>query len=167
MNSFKVSVSALALTALTAGGFAAATLLPTDLRAQTDQSAPAPAVSASQQHHRHHDPARRVEGRIAYLKAMLKITPAQEPEFGKLADAMRANAQERAAAFEQFRQNRDKPKTAVDRLETREHMTRMRAEQEARSLAALKPLYDSLSPEQKQVADDMTAPHWGHHYHRG
>ncbi len=160
MTSFKVSVSALALMALTAGGFAAATLVPTDLHAQTNQTAPAD--SAPKHQHRNFDPTRHVEGRIAYLKAELKITPAQEADFGKVADAMRANAKERAAAFAQFRQNHDKPKTAVDRLTMREQMTRMRAEQEARSLAAFKPLYDSLTPDQKQIADNMTAPHRGH-----
>jgi len=165
MTSFKVSVSALALTALTAGGFAATALLPADLHAQTNQSPPA--AAAQQNPHRHFDPARHVEGRIAYLKAELKITPAQEAQFNQLADAMRTNAKERAATFDQLRQNRDKARNAVERLETRERLTRMRAEQEARSLTALKPLYDSLTPVQKQIADDMTAPRWGHRGHHG
>jgi len=101
---------------------------------------------------------------------MLKITPAQEDQFNKLGDALRANAKERSTAFEQFRQNRDQPKNAVEQMEQREQMAQMKAAQEGRVLAAFKPLYDSLSPDQKKAADEMSSMargHRHHHDHRG
>ena len=48
--------------------------------------------------------ASHIEGRIAYLKAELKITPAQEAQWDKVAQAMRQNATERRQGFEQVQQ---------------------------------------------------------------
>jgi hypothetical protein len=162
MTSLKASISAVALLALAAGGIGAATLMPVSLYAQTDQGA-AGAQAQPDQHARHHaDPVRMTEGRIAFIKAVLQITSAQENDFTKLADAMRANAKERADAFAKFRQDHAKPMNAVDRLEARKNFSEMRAAQADRVLIAFKPLYDNLSSDQKQVADNMMGPH-----HRG
>jgi ferric-dicitrate binding protein FerR (iron transport regulator) len=68
---------------------------------------------------------------------------------------MRANARDRAAAFEQWRANREKPKTAIDRVEMQVQALKMRAAGRERILAALKPLYESLTPDQKQIADRL------------
>lgn len=38
------------------------------------------------------DPARHVEGRLAFLRAELKITEAQTPQWNAFTDALRANA---------------------------------------------------------------------------
>ena len=40
-----------------------------------------------------------IEGRIAFLKAELKITDAQQPLWNAVADAMRASAQDMAAVM--------------------------------------------------------------------
>jgi periplasmic protein CpxP/Spy len=131
------------------------------------QAADAPAAQQQRPTHmpRHNrDFAAHLAGRIAYLKAELKITPAQEPAFDKLAQALRENAAERQKSFESFRASRGQPHSAVDRLETGVKLTQMRVQQDERYLAAFKPLYQSLSADQKKIADHMMTPHrWGHH----
>jgi hypothetical protein len=52
---------------------------------------------------------------------------------------------------------------AVQRLELREQFAKVRAENDARLLAAFKPLYASLSPEQQQMANQLVGAH--HHSH--
>ncbi|MGH6981385.1 MAG: Spy/CpxP family protein refolding chaperone, partial [Stellaceae bacterium] len=129
---------------------------------QTSQAAPDKAG-----HHMHKfDPAARarmLEGRIAYIKTVLGITPAQEQSFNGVADAMRANAKDRVSAFEQWRANRDKPKNAVERLEMRAEIGKLRVAGTERVLTAFKPLYASLTPDQQKIADHMFAGH----FHRG
>ncbi len=171
MNAFKTSVSALALVALAAGGIGAATLSPSNVYAQATTTAPATPGEHAGKHHGHHHfnaaaRARFLEGRIAFIKAVLQITPAQESAFNGLADAMRANAKDRATAWEQMKANHDKPKTAIDRVETQVQMLKMREAGRERILAAMKPLYDSLTPDQKKVADHLVGGH-GHRGHRG
>jgi hypothetical protein len=163
--SLKNGISALSLAALVAGGLGASALVAANAEQGTQNTQLTPPAQTDQFRHEAHrlDPTRRVEGRIAYVKAVLKITDAQQAQFDKLADAMRANAKDRVAMFQQLQTNRDQPKNAVERLEIREHLTELRAQSEQRSLAALKPLYDSLTPDQKQAADALMAPHWGHH----
>jgi LTXXQ motif family protein len=166
MNAFKTSVSALALVALAAGGIGAGPLAQSSAFAQASTTAPAPSGDQAMRHRRGMSEATRarfVEGRIAFIKAVLQITPAQESAFNRLADAMRANARDRAAAFEQWRANREKPKTAIDRVEMQVQALKMRAAGRERILAALKPLYESLTPDQKQVADRLV----GERRHRG
>jgi hypothetical protein len=182
MNALKTSVSALALAALAAGGIGAVTLSASPVLAQADQSTsappatPAPGADATPGHgwhHGHHrfDPAARarfLDGRIAFFKTVLGITPAQEGAFNTLADAIRANAKDRMTTVEQVRANGEKPKTAIDRLQMRIQFTKMAESHQERLLAAAKPLYDSLSPEQKQIADRLMARAgggWHHHMH--
>jgi uncharacterized protein YhaN len=170
MNALKTSVSALALAAMAAGGLGAATLMPAAY-AQTAQTAPAAAAApgtAWHHGHRHFDAATRarfVEGRIAYIKAVLGITPAQESAFNGLADAIRANAKARADAWEQVRANLDKPKNAVDRLEMRVQMIKMREAGQERVLSAFKPLYAALTPDQQKIADRVLAGQGRHGMH--
>ncbi|HZT52177.1 MAG TPA: Spy/CpxP family protein refolding chaperone [Stellaceae bacterium] len=126
------------------------------------QGAPPPARTRPMRPRESH-----IEGRIAYLKAELKITPAQEAQFDKLAQAMRQNDAERRRAFEQARTDRGQARpNAMQLLERRARFSAMRAQQTERTLAAFRPLYDSLSPDQKKVADDLAMPHF-HGRHRG
>ena len=110
------------------------------------------------------DPTRHIEGRIAFLKTELKITDAQAPQFEKVAQAMRDSAKERAQAFQQFRGDRDKPQSALERLEMRARFDQMRSQQAERFLAAFRPLYQSLSDDQKKAADELLAR--PRHFHR-
>jgi periplasmic protein CpxP/Spy len=173
MNSWKKSVAALAAVATVAGGIGAATLASSAVLAQPSETT----ATAPGRHHgpRMMDPMRFLDGRIAFLKAVLKITPAQEADFNKLAAAMRANVAERISTWKDMRETHVKgPLTAVDRLARLVQMTQMRAQQEQRLLAAFKPLYQALSPEQQKTANhlaDMMARHgmrgMRHGGHRG
>ena len=154
-----IAVSALALLA------GAASLAPL---AQTFAQAAPPAPQAAPAMPRHgHDwsPSRHVEGRIAYLKAELKITPQQEAAWTQVADAMRANAHDADALVAQMRSQRDsgqKP-NAVQRLELRGRFAALRAQSNDRLLAAFRPLYASLTPDQQQAADHLLGGHRHHH----
>jgi hypothetical protein len=112
---------------------------------------------------RRFDFAARAEGRIAYLKAELKITPAQEPAFDRYAQVIRDNAVATQKAFEDMRGRRGKDQntSAIERVEQRARMAQLRDQQEQQYLAAFRPLYASLSPDQKKVADNLAAPHFG------
>jgi periplasmic protein CpxP/Spy len=104
-----------------------------------------------------------IDGRIAFLKAELKITPAQNAQFEKVAQAMRENTAERRRTFDEMRANRDHPPSALQHLETGARLAAMRAQETDRFLAAFRPLYDSLSPSQKHAADELLGPHRFHH----
>jgi len=121
------------------------------------QGANPPAATQDQRPHR--DFAAFLDRRIDRLKTALKITPAQEPQFNQLAQVMRDNAAEMQKTFGDLRGNRGQHLSAVDRLQTDVQLTQLRASQDQRYLDALKPLYASLSADQKQVADRMLAPH--------
>jgi protein CpxP len=132
------------------------------------QTAPGPANStAAPTEARHHEmermmPGQLVDGRIAFLKAELKITPAQEKQWQQVETAMRENASALDQSIATSRQNRS-GMDAVQRLELREQFAKVRADNDARLLAAFKPLYASLSPEQQQMANQLVGAH--HHWH--
>ena len=135
------------------------------------QTAPAPANPAAAPNEARHRGAERmlpgqlVDGRIAFLKAELKITPAQETQWQQVATAMRENANALDRAITTARQNRG-PMDAVQRIELREQFAKVRADNDARLLTAFRPLYASLSPEQQQIADQLVAPHHHGWHHR-
>jgi hypothetical protein len=114
-------------------------------------------------HHRN-DFTARAEARIAYVKAELKITPAQQAAFDRYAQVIRDNAATMQKNFKDMRGQRDQQKTmnAIDRVEQRAKMAQARDQYEQQYLAAFKPLYTSLSADQKKVADDLATPHFGH-----
>ena len=131
------------------------------------QTAPGPAnPTTAPSEARHHEmgrmmPGQFIDGRIAFLKAELKITPAQETEWQQVAAAMRENAKALDQSITTARQNRTTT-DAVQRLESREQFAKVRADNDARLLAAFKPLYASLSPEQQQMANQLVGSH--HHW---
>lgn len=132
------------------------------------QPAPAPenpgAAPAEARHHREARllPGQLVDGRIAFFKAELKITPAQDTQWQQVATAMRDNANALDQAITTARQHHGEM-NAVQRLETREQFAKLRADDDARLLAAFKPLYASLSPEQQQTANKLVL--MGPHHH--
>jgi Spy/CpxP family protein refolding chaperone len=131
------------------------------------QTAPGPASSTvAPGEARHHltermMPGQLVDGRIAFLKAELKITPTEETQWQQVAAAMHENAKALDQTIATVRQSRS-TMDAVQRLELREQFAKVRADNDARLLAAFKPLYATLSPEQQQVANKLLA---GHHHH--
>lgn len=106
-------------------------------------------------------PGKFVEGRIAFLKTELKLTAQQTPLFDKLADEMRASAkvmQERHALRQQASATTaPAPKSALEKLERRSAAMKEMTAAQDRYLAAFRPLYQSLSAEQKQTADQLFA----------
>jgi protein CpxP len=128
-----------------------------------------PAAAGAAQPDIHHQarqrmlPGQRVDGKIAFLKAELKITPAQEAQWAPVAAAMRDNAQALDRAITTARQQQ-RPMDAVQRIALRADFAKVRDDNEARFLAAFKPLYASLSPDQQQAANALFTPH--HHWHR-
>lgn len=133
------------------------------------QTAAAPANPGAAQTEAHHHaaermlPGQRVDGRIAFLKAELKITPVQEAQWQQVAAAMRDNATALDQAITSTRQNRS-TMDAVQRIELRGQFAKVRADNDARLLAAFKPLYAGLSPEQQQVANQLVGSHHGWHH---
>jgi len=133
------------------------------------QNAPAAANSDTMQGQvRHHArsrmiPGQLVDGRIAFLKAELKITPDQEGQWQQLATAMRQNANAFDEAISSTRQQHG-TMDAIQRLTVREQFDQVRTANDARLLAAFKPLYASLSPEQQNIANQLVAAH--HEWHR-
>jgi hypothetical protein len=127
------------------------------------------------------DPTRHIDGRIAFLKAELKITQAQEPAFDVFARELRQNAAELGQMVEKQRAQRDQIRAqralgnepprpdALERMQQRADMSKAHAEQNQRMLAAFKPLYDQLSAEQKKSADELIGGRGerGGGHHRG
>jgi hypothetical protein len=107
-------------------------------------------------------PPSRIEGRLAFLKTELKITDAQTAQWNAVADAMRQNEKARRDRMEQMRADRDKPTNTLERLEARERAADARSQELKRFNAAFRPLYATLSDEQKKTADELFAGR-GHH----
>jgi hypothetical protein len=96
-----------------------------------------------------------VEGRLAFLKTELKITPAQEPQWTKFADVIRANAKGAQAGMQAMMQAGAKSATAPEVLARHEKMLTAKLESVRALKAAFDPLYASLSDEQKKSADEL------------
>jgi hypothetical protein len=105
-----------------------------------------------------------VEGRIAFLKAELKITEAQMPQWNAFADALRSNAARMsgmpAIMMQGGMMGQDGTSmSAPDRLDRMEKiMEKMMSamlETVKATKAALAPLYAVLTEEQKKMADQL------------
>lgn len=132
-------------------------------------------------HDRHGGPGRQgalgradhVEGRIAFLKAELKITDAQNTQWEAVAKAMRDQSATmnklheehraaRDAARKEATENKDQALTAPEALARREQFAAahakaitVRMEGQKQFASAFAALYDGLSAEQKKVADNL------------
>jgi hypothetical protein len=110
-------------------------------------------------------PFEHVEGRLAFLKTELKITPAQEPQWGKFADAFRSVAKSAQGMHRQMmgggHMMGGQATTAPQRLDAYEKMLNVRLDAVRTMKAAFDPLYASLSDEQKKTADELVGGHMG------
>jgi protein CpxP len=156
------TLPALALAAVLAGG-AAVALGPFVADAQSQQTQQQPAQRPDRAAF---DPGRHIEGRIAYLKAELKITDAQQPLFDAVANAMRDNAKAMHDAFQSLRGDRSQPQSALSRMEARAKFAQLRADGEVKMLAAFRPLYQGMSPDQQKATDEMLGHHGHGHFFR-
>lgn len=102
-----------------------------------------------------------VEGRIAFLKAELQVTDAQQPLWDALAEAIRANA---GAASEMMSGAQggmamgSKGSTAPQRVEAQERALSARLDSLRRLKAALDPFYAALDAAQREKADKLLVP---------
>lgn len=97
-----------------------------------------------------------IEGRLAYLKAELKVTQAQEPLWTSYAAAARDNAKTMLAHCTAMMGRRGASTASLpDRLDQREQLMATHLEAIRAMNKALKPLYAALSDSQKQAADQL------------
>ncbi len=104
-----------------------------------------------------------MDGRLAYLKAELKITPAEESVWNDYAAAVKDNAKslgERCTAL--VAQSKDKTPSLPERLDIQDQFMTARLDALRSIGKALKPLYAALSDEQKQLADQFINGSTGH-----
>ena len=100
------------------------------------------------------DRAGHVEGRIAFLKAELKITDGQLPLWNTVADAMRGNANsmtQMCNSMMVMNENASLP----DKLAAREKVLSTRIDAVRKLKSAVDPLYAALSDDQKKTADQI------------
>jgi hypothetical protein len=106
-----------------------------------------------------------VEGRIAFLRAEIKITDAQATAWNAFADALRANAKKlgevRASVMSQPAGGQQQAPTLTDRLDAQERWLLARLEGARAIKAAFTPLYGTFSDDQKKAADELLGPHMG------
>ncbi|HUC11470.1 MAG TPA: Spy/CpxP family protein refolding chaperone [Stellaceae bacterium] len=159
MTCFRKSLMAAALFAGVAG------IGLTPALAQT-ATVPANATVAASHHPRpaRMMPGQLVNGRIAFLKTELNITPAQESQWQQFATVMQQNARSLDQTIATARQHRATATNAVDRMEMQAQFAKVRAENEARLVTAFRPLYTTLSPQQQQVANELMIHGGGWHH---
>jgi Rad3-related DNA helicase len=112
--------------------------------------------------------ARLQEGRLAMAKAALRLSDAQLKLWGPVEEQIRAAIADRAKAHaerEQARQQGGQSKDLAERLERRSQAMTQRAERMKAFTAAFKPLYASLTDEQKPLAGLVLRAVGGRHHH--
>jgi protein CpxP len=139
--------------------------------ADAQQAAAAEQGGWGQEHH-HMLPGQLIEARLAYLKTALQITPAQTTQWNAFADVLRKEARARDEMITAMRAKMDEKKDdkapdLVTMMEHRQQMLRKASANVDERLAALKPLYASLSDSQKEIAAQVLRDHghrggWGH-----
>lgn len=100
------------------------------------------------------DATSHVEGRIAFLHAELAITEAQEPAWKALADALRQNAAGLKQATPADHGHGD-ASVVFGQLLEQQHRLEARLDGLRAINAALAPLVDALSDEQRRTLDDL------------
>jgi hypothetical protein len=102
--------------------------------------------------------ARHIEGRIAFLKTELKITRAQESQWGKYADALRANAGSGRSPMPAMMMSGAMGSTSAPDAIGRQENALVTSLAAVRALkSALTPLYQALADDQKKIADELLA----------
>jgi hypothetical protein len=99
-------------------------------------------------------PFEHVEGRIAFLKAELKITDAQAPQWNAFAETLRSNAKAHQTVHEQMTKDA-MPSSWPERLAFQQKMLSARLDSLKDMEAAVKPLYATLNDEQRKLADQL------------
>jgi LTXXQ motif family protein len=95
-----------------------------------------------------------IAARINYPHERLRITPAQEPLWAKVAQVMRENATAVAPLIKQRFQSAQHG-NAIDYLNSYEKLGEAQLDGLKRFVAAFQALYNSLSADQKKIADSI------------
>lgn len=101
----------------------------------------------------------RIDAHLAYVRAVLRVTDAQAPQWNAFADAARAAAERLRQAYAQAIQAAAQPTTAPAQLERRIALLSAQVEAMRAFAASAEPLYAALSGAQKRTADDLLAEH--------
>lgn len=104
-------------------------------------------------------PTDRIEGRVAFLHAELRITEAQMAVWTEFANVLRANAKRMADASKAQPPRAAAP--AAERLEAQERWLTARLESARALRAAYGKLFAVLDENQKKTADELVASHMG------
>jgi periplasmic protein CpxP/Spy len=119
------------------------------------QGAPAPATlgasNPAPQQSSQGGPVAVVETRISELHKQLHITPSEGPQFKAYADVMRSNAQAMRTLFAQRAQSPDR--SAIGMLRWYAKLTAAHANAVSKLVQPFEALYQSMSDDQKKVAD--------------
>ncbi|VTZ60046.1 Spy/CpxP family protein refolding chaperone [Sinorhizobium medicae] len=103
-----------------------------------------------------------IEGRIAFLKAELKIMPEQEPLWNAFVEILRINARGTQDGMMQMPGGMGgpgrAPATPLQHVELRESALASRLESVRKLKGVLVPLYQSLEGAQKTMADKLLVP---------
>ena len=91
----------------------------------------------------------KVEKHIKDLRAKLKITPAEEPQWAAVAKTMSDNAKDIDTAIDKRESNR-KAATAIDDLNAYADIAQAHADAVKKLSAAFSPLYAAMSDDQKK-----------------
>lgn len=103
----------------------------------------------------------RIEGRIAFLRAELKITDAQADAWNGFAEALRTNARKLTEVRAAKPGDGQPASTIAARLEQQEHWLSARLDGTRAMKSAFVKLNELLSDDQKKTANDLLAPHLG------
>ena len=107
----------------------------------------------------------RVEARITQLHTLIDITPAQESQWGKVAEVMRDNTKT-LDALSKMRSEHTKTMTAVEDMKSYGEIAAAHVDGINKLIPVFEVLYDSMSDAQKKEADE--AFRFGHrHHHHG
>jgi hypothetical protein len=97
-----------------------------------------------------------IEGRLAFLKAEINITPEQEALWKDYANAVRDNAKTMSGRCTSLMGDSGaSEKSLPDRLDAQEQFVAARLDALRATNKALKPLYQALSDAQKKLADQL------------
>lgn len=95
------------------------------------------------------------EGRLAFIKAELKINDAQMPQWNAFAEAVRANATAMVEAHRAMSSKRGTSATLPERLAAEDKAMSVHLAAHKKVQDSLTKLYEALTPEQRKVADGI------------
>jgi LTXXQ motif family protein len=98
-----------------------------------------------------------IDGQLAFIKAELKVTDEQMPSWNVFANTFRANKEKQAATCAQTLKQMRAMQSAnlLDSMKVMETRLADQLESLRAMDAAIRPLYESLSPEQRKKADQI------------